>query len=229
MNNRLRLLLVFFIISLIFGCMRQPITESTMSNIASRVVKETDPFSSIDTFVGIDVGGYEYMVGSTHYTIRSFKGSSKITHQVYIYIDYSNDWQFFERANLLGGTPLNMVKINQKVKYCKSYGCEFEEIVGINFTHQELKNFESSGLAIKLYAKSGHTRVINIPPNYIQGQLAAVSGNPSSYKPKPSTWGSNTSSNPKDACTENPNNYSKEMLLIGGCSKAQIDALFGSK
>lgn len=170
----MKILIALSIIMMISGCGKS-ITEYTAVEISQKVVAEKDPYSSIQKYVGMSVGGYEYMVGSTYYKVRSFKtGDLPITHQIYVTIEYGDDWQYFNSANFLGGEPLEIDVISRDVLYCNSYGCNFKEIIGIDVPDERFRKFATTGMNIKLYAKSGHTRVINVTPNYIQGHLTAI-------------------------------------------------------
>lgn len=162
-------------IFLLTGCMR-PITEFSASEVSQNVTYTSDPYSSLDTYVGMRVGGYEYMIGTTYYRVRSFKAKSGIitSHQIYVDIGYTDGWQFYDKASLLGGKTLETDVISRDVTSCNSYGCDFNEIIGINLSDEEFRSYASTGMKIKLYAKSGHTRMIDVTPNYIQGQLSAI-------------------------------------------------------
>ena len=168
-KNLLFLLIIFGLVS----C-KKPITEFKASEISEQVSVANDPYSSTNTFVGMPVGGYEYMIGSTYYRIRSFKSvSGMVSHQIYVTIDYSYGWQFFNRANLLGGEVLDFKVINREVVSCRS-SCEYKEELAISVTDAKLREFLNSGMRIRLYAKSGDTRDIWVTPNYIKAQLDVV-------------------------------------------------------
>ena len=169
-KNLLFLLIIFGLVS----C-KKPITEFKASEISEQVSVANDPYSSTNTFVGMPVGGYEYMIGSTYYRIRSFKSvAGMVSHQIYVTIDYSYGWQFFNRANLLGGEALDFTVINREVLRCSTYGCDYKEELGISVTDAKLREFLNSGMRIRLYAKSGNTRDIWVTPNYIKAQLDVV-------------------------------------------------------
>ena len=162
---------------LLAGCGGKSITEFSSDEIAMNVSVVNDPFDTKSKYVGMRVGGYEYMVGSTYYNLRSWKTkAASVSHQVYVTITYLYDWQYFNRARLPGGKSLSINVIDRDVN-C-SYGgsgCKFTETLGVSISDGLLKRYADSGMKIKFYAKSGHERVIDVKANYIKGHLKAIS------------------------------------------------------
>jgi len=106
------------------------------------------------------------------YLLRTFitKKDSSMTHQLYVKYRYTDeDWRFYHSAYLKGGVPLEFVEIDSKV-----LGKNFlMEMFGITIPDSILRR-DTSGFAVKVYAKSGNNFVVNVTPDQVKQQLTAI-------------------------------------------------------
>lgn len=142
------------------------------------VEADTDEFDTSVTFRGItETNGESESFGASNsrtYFIRSFldKESGEISHQLYISIDYFNDWRFYNRASLVGGDNPEFIEIASDVD-CSSYGCTYNEQMAVTMSDKYLRDHEN-GFKVKVSSKSGHETVINVTSNQIVKQLQKI-------------------------------------------------------
>lgn len=115
---------------------------------------------------------------SINYFLRSFinKNDSTTLHQVYIQSVYvGSDWNFYQRASLEGGKNLELLEIGRDVS-CSSYVCTYEETVAATIPNDILEE-STSGLSLKVYAKSGNSFIVNLTAEQISAQLKEINQN----------------------------------------------------
>ena len=107
------------------------------------------------------------------------KATGKVRHQLYIVIEYDNDWRHYQSASFLGGSNQDLTVIDREVTGCHSYSslgvfCDYRETLGLSFSDTDLNAAKEEGLKIRINAKSGHENILELPANYIKGYLQAT-------------------------------------------------------
>ncbi|MFP4017949.1 MAG: hypothetical protein ACLFUH_01760 [Bacteroidales bacterium] len=170
--------LIFILLTLLIGC---TVYDSSWNdpqykdkdNKAKQTVKvEFDEFSGETKIVGIkERGKVNYVKYLTF--IRSFIKDDQITHQLYVILEYRNDWRFYNRSNGQDKRKLETVNIERDVD-CYNF-CEYVEHLGIYIDESILEKYQDKGYKIKMYAKSGHETVINFTSEQIDRHLKKIS------------------------------------------------------
>jgi len=115
---------------------------------------------------------------STSWRLRSFvdKKTGRPNHQLYVRIDYTGDWIFFERAATDKAEPLEIRPIDRRVNDCGAYSgeCSHTEDFVIELGGNILKERSSQGFAIKASGHSGASMVMEVAPNQITQQLVTI-------------------------------------------------------
>jgi hypothetical protein len=146
--------------------------------VGDSVQVESDQFSKDITLTG--VGVLINPLGGTvrKWFIRSWinKDTHAVSHQLYVSISYTGDWKFFQWAADDTSKTLEVVKIDSHVDSCSGgfLGCDLSETVGITLDDATLRGRATQGYQIKLSAKSGDALILDISPEQITKQLAAV-------------------------------------------------------
>ncbi|MEX1213313.1 MAG: hypothetical protein WEA36_10750 [Balneolaceae bacterium] len=137
-----------------------------------------DPYSDSIQYAGVTntvEGTMGDLVGYNSF-LRTWanKETGEVSHQLYIDINYFNsDWIFFSHATFIGGTPAELTQINREVITCTIGGCGYNEVVGIDFTTEELRSL-TEGTSLKLYSESGYEEIVEIRPDQVNAQLATI-------------------------------------------------------
>ena len=108
--------------------------------------------------------------------IRSWleKETGRVTHQLYVNHTYHSDgWKFWSRASDENANDLRFVSIDRDVKVFIGC-CLYSEDFGISIAESILDKSKSTGLLIKIYAKSGDQKILNISAEQIASQLFAI-------------------------------------------------------
>lgn len=136
-----------------------------------------DKFSKEITFLGVPVGINPFGGTSRMYRIRTWLDRETQTskHQLYVDIGYIGDWRFYDRAADDDAHQLDVVQIATNVGSCRG-GCSLSETVGVTLPEGTLRAKAATGFQIKLFAKSGDSLVLDITPQQIATQLAAIDG-----------------------------------------------------
>jgi len=120
---------------------------------------------------------------------RFYKQTRRTTHQLVVRNYYRNSGlRFWERANLDDARSLEVTPIKRDVESCSGYGdCVVGNAVsairptrfhyedfGIGLPDELIRARVSTGFAVKVYARSGETMILRVPPRIISLQLAAL-------------------------------------------------------
>src|SRR5262245_37453007 len=98
--------------------------------------------------------------------------------QLYVTVQ-SDDWPLLDRAYLLGGTPLDVVKINtdENCHIMSLYwgrDCDYTEVVGVSLDEQILSDAAGrGGLKVEVRGRSADS-VVHLPGYFVEGFLTAV-------------------------------------------------------
>lgn len=162
--------------------------------ISKQVKVETSEFDDSVNFIAPEINSYNFLkrggdvtamlvpMPTQTYYLRGWKNkkTSKLRHQIY-YMDLDNNWRFYQSASDSNAKKLELVKIDRDVScrgdstlYSVQSICNHWETVGISLSDSYLKSKKDSGLKVKIHAKSGEDRIIEIPSNYIKGYLSKV-------------------------------------------------------
>lgn len=165
---------LLFLLTVFTGCSSAMyFTEQESPIVKNDAYSEETEILGISERTTAEGGG----IGGTsiNYFLRSFidKNDSTTVHQVYIETVYvGNDWNFYQRASLEGGKDLELLSIGRDVS-CSSYVCTYEETVGV-ILPQDILEKSTSGLSLKVYAKSGSSFIVNLSGNQISAQLQEI-------------------------------------------------------
>lgn len=108
---------------------------------------------------------------NSFYNLRGWRDSKTkkfIGAQIYLSIP-TTKWAFYNSA-FSGGKSLDVTTIDKSVGSCSEYGCRLTEIVGINLSVAQLKQFSEEGFIGEVSGKRGALPVV-IPKEYFTGFL----------------------------------------------------------
>jgi len=101
--------------------------------------------------------------------IRALKtDAGNITYQIYIVINYTGVWRFYNWAYDTKGSTLLLTNMTRDIEECKRVDCSQQEFVILDVTRKYLEDQMQSGLRFWLNAKKEKTEeVYFIPSGYI--------------------------------------------------------------
>jgi hypothetical protein len=140
---------------------------------------KTDEFDPHVKFSGIEFAlpGSSALIG--RFFLRSFipkNPDGKRVHQIYVLYYYADDWNFFYGARNCDAQSLEFSSLNREVISCRTRPCTHAETFVIQVPEESLRNTDSRGYLVKVYAKSGYELLIPMTAEQIQKQVAAIDG-----------------------------------------------------
>ena len=136
---------------------------------------EADQFSKDIKVIGPEE--YENPFAGTYrsWRIRTWidKATGATQNQLYVEIHYFGDWRFYQEAATDQAQQLNVVDIDRHVEDCHGI-CTLDEVVGIDLDAALLRTRVSTGMQVKLSAKSGDSLILGITSQQISQQLAVI-------------------------------------------------------
>ncbi|WP_445357311.1 hypothetical protein ACJJIC_14890 [Microbulbifer sp. ANSA002] len=121
--------------------------------------------------------------GSDHnlyyYMLRALapKNGGSPQYQLRIDITYRENWRNYDTATFSGGNEVELSKLDRKVLNCASaFKCMLEETLEVTLSENQITNAlkKRESLRVKLYAKSGHRSVIEVPSSYLMGFYSSI-------------------------------------------------------
>ena len=85
-------------------------------------------------------------------------------------------WVFYARSLDEQGVPHEALVINRKAEDCDNYDrCQYGEDIAVALGRAYLEQHVATGFRVKLASQAGNGEfIVFVPPNYVQGFLAAV-------------------------------------------------------
>ena len=162
-----------------------PIDQLSTEEIVNLTKVTNTEFDSYIKITGVDIGntisrGLNLDIEKYYMRSNIGKLDNKLeSHQLYFEVKYSsNDWRFYNGANLKGGAIKNTTQISREVLDCSGniFGsCDYREIVGVNFDYSDLELAAKEGLSVRLNTKYvDFFNYVYLPPNYFQGYLVVL-------------------------------------------------------
>lgn len=108
------------------------------------------------------------------YFIRSYVHAASTSHQLYVVNNYGGDWRFWVRAADEEGAAHDLTRIETHIESCNSSGCSKSETFGVDLDGEQLTRLHEHGLQIKIYARNGSERILQISPWQIDAQMSAI-------------------------------------------------------
>ncbi|WP_226649038.1 hypothetical protein [Microbulbifer variabilis] len=167
---------------LLAGCSATTnITQKSASEVRQAVTIQNTTGNSAIEYSGPPMQGTTD--GSTYnlyyFNLRALAptdGSAR-QYQLHIDITYRENWRNYEKAILNGGDQLELSQLNLKTLNCvSSVSCMIEETIEVALSEDQITNAlkRREKLRVKLYAKSGHRSVIDVPSSYLMGFYSAI-------------------------------------------------------
>lgn len=104
------------------------------------------------------------------------KETKKINYSIYIVIEYTSDWRFYQSMSFKDTSSIELEKGAEKVKECHtSLGCSHTEEMIAEIPLSKLD--PTKDLVFRLNSKSGETNIITVPKAYIAGVLDGIKAN----------------------------------------------------
>jgi hypothetical protein len=90
----------------------------------------------------------------------------------------SREWRFYSYANNDAAANLEMIPLGRNVHSCYSnlHTCLYDETYNIYFSKAEIEKGKSAGLAFKIFAKDGSSKVTTVPSTLVTALLTTMSG-----------------------------------------------------
>ncbi|MBI1868826.1 MAG: PDZ domain-containing protein [Methylocystis sp.] len=176
-ESEMKKVLHFFIIYgfrlafVLFACL-----FSTYANSENVPKIEDSEFDSEVKVIGLHLFDNPFWGGiRKEWLIRSFinKKTKTVSHQLYIDLDYTGNWHFYDSASDNSATPLHVTQIDSSVGSC-SGGCSLSETIGVDMDDKVLRAHASDGYRVRLNSKSGNTIILTVSANQIIPQLDAI-------------------------------------------------------
>ena len=144
-----------------------------------RVVVESDAFSKDVTISGVQVLDNQLLdLDKAHWYLRSFVDpqSQKVQHQLYAELTYPGDrnGRYFAADDHAQPYRVDRIYDAKCERFFKGDICTREDTIGIDISEATLRANAASGLAIKITASSGYSRILTITPEMIAAQLYAT-------------------------------------------------------
>jgi hypothetical protein len=189
LDKRLKLnkkcILICFILLVQSCASPPPIDQFSIEKIISLTKVNNSKFEAYIKITGVDIGNTVargLTIDVEKYYIRSNLGkldNQFDSHQLYFEIKYSsNDWRFYNGANIKGGVAKKTTQITREVMYCSGnlFGaCDYQEIIGVNFNYSDLKLGAQEGISVRLNTRYADLfSYVYLPPNYFQGYLVVL-------------------------------------------------------
>jgi len=105
------------------------------------------------------------------------KNTGVTSYGVYMVIDYSGNWRYYESASLSGGKSIKLKVIDRRVNSCSNGICSFTEQVLLPLSSSGLEAGKSNGIGFRINGKKlGRNQGSNIviPAQYIQGFITGT-------------------------------------------------------
>lgn len=103
--------------------------------------------------------------------LKSFSGS--ITYEIYVVINYTGYWRFYNFAHDTYGNPMDLTIMTRDINECKRIDCVQQELLVVDVTRKYLEENMQGGLRFWLSAKQEKTKEeLFIPPGYIMAFLS---------------------------------------------------------
>lgn len=100
------------------------------------------------------------------------KDTGVASYGVYIVIDYTGSWRYYESASFSGGDSRKLKVLDRRVNSCSNGICNFTEQMLLSLSLEELNASSHSGLTFRINGKKltqDQGSKITIPANYISG------------------------------------------------------------
>ena len=143
------------------------------ASVAAAVVKQQSKFDANPVYVGpnIEESG---LLSSHHVRLFRTEGVNGLVTGISVMFLYTGTgWVFYETASMEGGQNLKLQDIDRQALACSRGTCTYKETTHAQLPVGYLESVAKSGFQLRYNAKRGST-VVTVPPNYIQGFLAAV-------------------------------------------------------
>lgn len=115
--------------------------------------------------------------GFPRHLIRSWrdKAGGQIRHELYVAYSYSasSAWQF-QTVQFDDASVVSVTVFDRKVAKCLSERCVHVEHLGVPLSDAFLRSRFYTGFQMHVLSPRGHSAVLSVPANYIQGYLTAV-------------------------------------------------------
>ncbi|WP_444921948.1 hypothetical protein ACJJID_06285 [Microbulbifer sp. CnH-101-G] len=167
---------------LLAGCSATTsITQKSASEVRQAVAIQNTADESATEYSGPPMQGTTD--GSAYnlyyYKLRALAPSDGTSPQYLLQIDisYRENWRNYEKAILGSGGQLEFSQLNRKTLNCASTNsCMLEETLEVALSEDQITDAlkRRDKLRVKLYAKSGHRSVIDVPSSYLMGFYSAV-------------------------------------------------------
>jgi hypothetical protein len=112
--------------------------------------------------------------------IRALKSDAgNITYEIYVVINYTGYWRFYNLAYDTYGNILDLTVMTRDIDECKRIDCVQQELLIVDVTRKYLEENMQGGLRFWLSAKKEKTReVLFIPSGYIMAFLSLADKSP---------------------------------------------------
>lgn len=175
---KIKIFSIFLLLSLTscMGGKTVPVSQLSSHTLANNAKVEGK--SSFDKSLVV----YTPYVGNMwrEYTLRGFvnkKDGNVSVIQVYITLNYSKNWRFYERADTDDGQSKSLTVIKRDFD-CSQYGCSYNEVVALNLSKDYLLSKKDSGFKFRIVNRnSSYPLVFEVPSNVIQGLIIALGNN----------------------------------------------------
>lgn len=94
-----------------------------------------------------------------------------VTYQIYVKINYSGVWRFYNQAYDAKGNALYTTLLSRNLAQCQNNDCSHNEQVSIEVTRMHLEDNMQGGLRFKVRGKAGEEAFF-IPSGYIKAFLS---------------------------------------------------------
>ena len=103
--------------------------------------------------------------------LKSFSGST--SYKIYVVINYTGDWRFYNSAYDTAGNTLDLTVLTRAIDECKRIDCVQQELLIVDVTGKYLEEHMQRGLRFWVSAKKEKTQeVLFIPSGYIMAFLS---------------------------------------------------------
>jgi len=107
------------------------------------------------------------------------KNTGITAHGVYVVIDYTGNWRYYESASFSGGKTRKLKVLDRRVNSCSNGICNFTEQVLLSLSQGELNAGSKAGITFRINGKKiarNQGSEITIPADYVVGFISGTSG-----------------------------------------------------
>ena len=147
-------------------------TLETSDEVLAGITRKTDPFRGteiISTPIHHPDAYWWLYIRRVRLIKPRIDGQHPAIHQIY-FIYSAHGWQFFHAAVDVHQQELDFVQISRKV----GYRGKISEHFAVNVSREYLESRVETGLTLAIYNDGNNRSTVYLPPQYIQGYLAAL-------------------------------------------------------